>query len=389
MESFGKFLARKGILTPDQLDWATQSLVVVGGRLGTNIVELGYLTVEELDDYLSEHFEVASPPLRWLQRPEVAALQALPRDQVRRHKILPMAVRDQTLHLAMADPGDSLVCDDIRFATGLEVLPYVVSEVHLAFLRERHFDFRRWGRVAALDPEWARKQRGDARPAEEASTPADTDEQERAAKSREAAGIAPLAGGEELTEPGVFDSYPHFHDPSVESERAEPAGPVPTPGEAAQLEHQLEETVDRASVIDLALRLALRHAQAVALFLIHKGALRGLAARGDAIERRVSGLLLAEDSQSILCGAAAGEEYRGTPSRQGIDEALFDALGRSEARDVAVFPIRIGERVVNVLYADNGPEPLPDDAVDSLRSVTESVSRAYQRIIHQKKRKHC
>lgn len=345
MESFGKFLAGKGILTPDQLDWATQSLVVVGGRLGTNIVELGYLTVEEVDDYLSEHFEVASPPLRWLQRPEVAALQALPRELVRRHKILPMAIRDQTLHLAMADPGDPTVCDDVRFATGLDVLPYVISDVHLAFLRERHFDIRRCGRVAALDPEWARKQHQDLSPPEEASTWADTDEKAPAAE---------------------FDAT----DP-------------------AQLERRLDEASDRATVIDVTLGLALLHARAVALFLVHKGAVRGLAARGDAIERRVSGLLLAEDSQSILCGAVAGEEYRGAPPRDGIDEAVFDALDRSAAVDVAVFPIRIGERVVNVLYADNGPDPLTDDAVASLRSVTETVSRAYHRIIHEKKRQHC
>jgi hypothetical protein len=387
VESFGKFLARKGILTPDQLDWATQSLVVVGGRLGTNIVELGYLTVEEVDGHLAEHFGVASPPLEWLQRPEVAALQALPADQIRRHKILPMAIRDQTLHLAMVDPGDSLISDDIRFSTGLEVLPYVVSDLHLAFLRERHFDIRRFGRVAALDPEWARKQRGDAPSRKkEASTWADTDEQERAARNREAAGIVPLAGDEELSEPGIFDSYPQFLEPAAESESTESGEAAP---DSAEAPIPIEDAKDRAAVIDLTLGRALEHARAVALFLVHKGAVRGLSAQGDAIERRVSGLLLADGSESILSRAAAGEAYHGRPSREGIDEALFDALGRSDAIDVAVFPIRIGERVVNVLYADNGPELLSDAAVDALSEVAEAVSRAYQRIIQKKKQRHC
>ena len=47
-ESFGKFLARKGVLSQKELEEATQSLVVVGGRLGTNLVDLGTLGIEEL-----------------------------------------------------------------------------------------------------------------------------------------------------------------------------------------------------------------------------------------------------------------------------------------------------------------------------------------------------
>ena len=50
-ESFGKFLARKGVLSQKELEDATQYLVVVGGRLGTNLVDLGYLGIEDLDRY--------------------------------------------------------------------------------------------------------------------------------------------------------------------------------------------------------------------------------------------------------------------------------------------------------------------------------------------------
>ena len=47
--SFGKYLATKGLISPEQLDEATQALVVFGGRLGTNLIELGYLRIDQVE----------------------------------------------------------------------------------------------------------------------------------------------------------------------------------------------------------------------------------------------------------------------------------------------------------------------------------------------------
>ena len=46
-ESFGRFLLERGLLPQGRLEKATQVMVVFGGRLGTVLVEAGYLSVEE------------------------------------------------------------------------------------------------------------------------------------------------------------------------------------------------------------------------------------------------------------------------------------------------------------------------------------------------------
>ncbi|MGA2865797.1 MAG: GspE/PulE family protein [Verrucomicrobiota bacterium] len=49
------------------------------------------------------------------------AIRALPADFVKRHRILPLALRDGTIHIATAQPGNQQVIEDIRLLTGLEV----------------------------------------------------------------------------------------------------------------------------------------------------------------------------------------------------------------------------------------------------------------------------
>ena len=149
-ESFGKFLARKGVLSQKELEEATQSLVVVGGRLGTNLVDLGTLGIEELDRHLAEHLGIEGPPAAWLAQPSPEALQSLPQLLAQRHRILPLAVEGKTLHLAMADPHHPTATDEVSFATGLQIRPYVLSDAHLAFLRERFLGIPREGRFAYL-----------------------------------------------------------------------------------------------------------------------------------------------------------------------------------------------------------------------------------------------
>jgi type IV pilus assembly protein PilB len=49
------------------------------------------------------------------------AIRALPVDFVKRHQVLPLEIRDGTLHVATSKPGDERVIDDIRLLSGLEV----------------------------------------------------------------------------------------------------------------------------------------------------------------------------------------------------------------------------------------------------------------------------
>jgi hypothetical protein len=75
---FGSFLVGRGVRSPPQLDEALQSHSVYGGRLGTNLVELGYLALDELATHLAAYHEVPMPPIEWLEHPDPKALKLAP-----------------------------------------------------------------------------------------------------------------------------------------------------------------------------------------------------------------------------------------------------------------------------------------------------------------------
>jgi type IV pilus assembly protein PilB len=66
------------------------------------------------------------------------AMSRIPLTLARRHRMLPIAVNDTTITVAVGDPGDVLALDDIRAATGLVVRPLVVTKDDLDRLLDRY-----------------------------------------------------------------------------------------------------------------------------------------------------------------------------------------------------------------------------------------------------------
>lgn len=413
MEIFGKFLMRQRALTRAQLDEATQSQVVFGGRLGTNLVELGYLRLDELEQHLSEHLGVPLPPAEWLERPCDEALSVVPKALVERYGLLPLALEERTLHLAMSDPRDPVQVDEVAFATGLRVQPYVLAEVRISALREHYYGIARDTRYINLGPAAARGRHAPeppgraAEPAERAPAPAE----------EVALGMTPLGDDQELIDEETFSSLherwqgvsadPHDEPPAnvrmPEPRPAEPdreeasqapgvsaddgeTPPVEGALHAAALEAELEAAGDRDSVGHLALRIARLHASAAALFVVRGGMVSGFRGDGEGMNESLDGILLPTEVDTIFSRpATARTPFRGRPPEGGIDARVLGALSRKGVREALVHPIVIRDRVINLLYADNGSEPLAETSVAALAALCGCVARAYERLILERK----
>jgi hypothetical protein len=134
MKTFGHYLVEQGVITKGQFEEATQSRVVFGGRLGTNLAELGYMRIEDIGHHLSQHLEVPLAPEEWVSHPSDAARDAVSGNLAEKHSVLPLHLEKRSLHLAMLDPRDPVHIDEIAFATGLRIVPYVLPEVQLLAL---------------------------------------------------------------------------------------------------------------------------------------------------------------------------------------------------------------------------------------------------------------
>ena len=130
------------MITDRQLQEAIQHQVLYGGRLGTSLYELGFITEERLVDALARAHGVPAIDLSALA-PEAVAL--VPKKLAQRFKVFPCRLRGKTLFLGMVDPGDHAALAHIGYSLGYIVRPLVVPEFRMVQLLHDHYDVdERW-----------------------------------------------------------------------------------------------------------------------------------------------------------------------------------------------------------------------------------------------------
>ncbi len=139
----GELLVRRGSIDSAQLQSALAHQRRWGGRLGRAIVQLGFMQERAMLETLSE--QLAVPFVEIGDRPIPKPVLALvPQKLVRARKVLPLelagSARRGPLVVALADPADLRVIDEIAFATGMIVRPVLASEWDLDRAIARHLD---------------------------------------------------------------------------------------------------------------------------------------------------------------------------------------------------------------------------------------------------------
>ncbi|MFO0724638.1 MAG: response regulator [Myxococcota bacterium] len=140
----GELLVERGILTAQNVERALIEQGRTGLPLLSTVLRLGWADEGELVALLSEQLGVPGADLSTsVISSEVLAL--VPHEVARAHHILPLALRDKSLQLAIANPGSSAVLDEIAFATGCEVLPFVALRTTIEAAIEDAYGKRRQG----------------------------------------------------------------------------------------------------------------------------------------------------------------------------------------------------------------------------------------------------
>lgn len=131
-------------MTERQLQEAIQHQVLYGGRLGTNLYELGFITEERLQEALAKAHGMAAMPVDLREvSPETVAL--IPRAMAAKHKVFPYQLRGKTLFLMMVDPSDHGAVAKVGFTLGYIVRPLVVPEFRMIqLLRDYYGIDERW-----------------------------------------------------------------------------------------------------------------------------------------------------------------------------------------------------------------------------------------------------
>ncbi len=125
--NLGELLLREKLLNSEQLKEALEYKKKNKVSIGTAIVSLGYVSEEDMAQVLSRQLGYPYIDLDQFDvYPDVINLISV--DIAKKHLVMPIHRIRSFLTLAMADPTDLNIIEDIRFRTGLSVQPVIASE---------------------------------------------------------------------------------------------------------------------------------------------------------------------------------------------------------------------------------------------------------------------
>lgn len=146
----GEMLVRDGRITQSQLEQALAHQTRVGGRIGSILVELGFMDAETLTVYLGLELGIPIATGATLERCKRSAVKLLSAQQAARYRCVPIVIQGQTLIIAIDDPHDIQSLDALHNITGYRVLPRVSPEIRIYYYLERFYGVPRPTRYRAL-----------------------------------------------------------------------------------------------------------------------------------------------------------------------------------------------------------------------------------------------
>ena len=137
----GTLLLRDAVISLNQLEEALRSQMLYGGRLGTNLVELGSIDLDTLGVYLSRVHGVPLATEAELSAADPDAAALIGARLAARARALPLGpdpAERGRLAVAMADPLDDALVADLARRAGCPISPRVAPEMRIAaYLEER------------------------------------------------------------------------------------------------------------------------------------------------------------------------------------------------------------------------------------------------------------
>ena len=176
----GELLVKENLISPQQLQEALTYQKQHGGKLGYNLVKLGFVKDEEIAGLLSRQYGV---PAINLARFEIdpTVIKLVPAETAQKYQILPLSRAGANLTIAMVDPTNVFAMDDIKFMTGYNVEPVVASETAIMDAIDKYYGSAHSLQLKEVMSELAETDDGDVEVLEEASD-IDLEELERSSE---------------------------------------------------------------------------------------------------------------------------------------------------------------------------------------------------------------
>jgi type IV pilus assembly protein PilB len=134
----GELLLKEKRISAEQLQQALNHQKANGGKLGYNLVKMGFVKDEEITSLLSKQYGVPSINLTQFEI-DGTVIKLIPAETAHKYQIVPLSRSGATLTIAMTDPTNVFAMDDIKFMTGYNVEPVVASETAVSDAIQKYY----------------------------------------------------------------------------------------------------------------------------------------------------------------------------------------------------------------------------------------------------------
>jgi len=412
-DKVGQILIRKGVISQDQLREALRTQAFFGGHLGSHLINLGYLEEAVLGEVLSEIHGVPAAPTEELKSVRLKVASLLQPALAVKYTAVPFRVEGHRMAVAIANPRDAVALAEISRTTGMAVVPHVAPEFRILAAIERAYVVktkvtkRRIVVSTPPTPPLVSSRRDSGRkPAIRTTAPAhtipiskdDTPEKRSAhwaghptgSSAREPVPPAPYPPESRsplpAEDPGSSDGKPWRSVARLPEETTAPKSPGswrdgdggPAQGDVSfskdsgpasaghprtleDLVGWIESAGGRDELCRGIVSFMTGYFSRAAILAVLPDRLRLLEAAGAGVETNVAERFsLPLDQPSVFDTLREGSQFHLGPLgflQQGT-RSFLTALGGSAPPSAFIQPVRIRERTVAFLYADNGLEEL-------------------------------
>ncbi|MDP2270813.1 MAG: hypothetical protein Q8N23_22005 [Archangium sp.] len=385
MPRLGELLLAEKLVQPDQLEEALETQVVHGGRLGTNLVELGFLKEADLARMLGKQH--ALPFASGEMVPDPTALALVSRQFYDDEDVLPMRIDATRITVAVLGPAQLKATDALGFKAGKRVVTVVIPEFRMNQLLRAHCKAFRPMRpidVHALRP---------SKKKDEAPNPGDAELINEDDFAKLYAKAVDSAQGEEeeiidgaLIEdevapsiPAPLPSAPHPTGVSAEVQ----APPLTFP----EAQKQLLTSTNREDIALTVLQFARSKFRRSLLLNVQGDLVTGWKGMGKGVTvravRRI-GVTLREANTFKLVRDLKSHFIGPMKRTPGMD-VFYELLGGGYPQTAVILPLLVRGKLVHLLYVDHGPDKLTPPDVGELLILSQSVTRSYEALIRARK----
>lgn len=361
MPSIGTLLVDANAITQKHLDEALQCQVLFGGSIGTNLMELGYVSEATLSRLLAEQLKVGIPDLEALESIPGDVIKAIPAPLAEELCAVPIGREGGKLRVAMPDPRDTRALKTLSETTSSEVEPVIVVEARLAYLLEKYYGIRREQRYVNL-----------IRNLVTSKTQVQQPEDVRAAEA--AADV--WVSNEDAGATGHFDR--------IQAEASEKPRIKVRKLTREELKEMLAAAKSRDDVAQVVLSYAQNFFRRSCLLVVKREIAYGWAGYGPHVSSSsVRGVMVPLSQQSVFKTVhETRAPYVGPMAETTVNHRFLSALGDETPQTVMAIPIAYGETLIAILYGDNGAgKGVPPSHVAELQFLSAEVARAFQSLI--------